>query len=126
MLSKRLMVSSENQASMQMTATESRIFDKRIIEQLQAKMFTPHLISNSMALSFQESNDDGNLLSLMEIMKIFSEDNKQFARFYFKFCPEEYEDYLGNQTLKDRLEVHKVGGLRFNNNDTNPNSKEQQ
>ena len=109
---------------MQMTATESRIFDKKIIDKLQAKIFSPHLISNSTAFSFQAFYDSDRLVSLIDILKIFSDDNKQQSKFYFKFCPEEYHDYLNRIKPNHGLEVHRASRLHFNTKDTNNNSKE--
>ena len=83
----------ELKALKQKTGVESRMLDRRVIDQLQAKIFSPHLISNNTVLHFQAFVDDGQLVSLIDILRVFYEDNKQQAKFFFKFDPEEYEEH---------------------------------
>ena len=79
------------------------------------------MISNNTVLNFQEFDDNGRLLSLIEVIKIFNQDREQHAKYYFKFCPEEYEDYLRTIKRRDGLEEHKSGRLH---SDSNANTQE--
>ena len=75
-----------------------------MIDQLQAKIFSPHLISNNTVLNFQEFEEDGHLVSLIDIFRVFDEHNKQNAKFYFKFDPEEYQNQLNAGKIQTQLQ----------------------
>ena len=83
-------MNSENQAILPKPGIESRDLDKKVIDILQAKIFSPHLISNNTVLNFKAFKEDGNLVSLIDIFRIFYQGNKQSAKFYFKIDSEEF------------------------------------
>ena len=100
-LSNSMMMGQELLALKQKSGIESRILDKRLIDQLKAKIFSPHLISNNTVFNFQTFADDGHLVCLIDIFRVFYEDNKQNARFYFKFDPGEYEEHVNAHTIQE-------------------------
>ena len=57
----------------------------QIVDQLSWHIFRPHLISNSTKLSFQEHFDNKELLSLMDIMRVFNKSQNQISTYYFKY-----------------------------------------
>ena len=56
-----------------------------LVDQLSSQVFSPHLISNSTKLSFQEHFDNKELLSLMDIMRVFNKSQNQISTYFFKY-----------------------------------------
>ena len=94
LFAKKLTIEQELLALKENSGLESRILDKKVINQLQAKIFSPHLISNNTLLSFQ-------LVSMIDVFRVFYQDNKQHAKFYFKFDPEENEEPINPDKIQE-------------------------
>ena len=121
MFSKKLTIAQELQALKQKSG-ESRVFDKKVIDQLQAKIFSPHLISNNTVLNFQAFVDDGHLVSLIDIFRVFYQDNKQHAKYFFKFDPEEYEEHNNQDRIQEIPVMQRSRSVI--NHENRPNDKE--
>ena len=110
-LSQKLAIDSEEYSSMQRPRGEGQIHDKQVVGKLQAKIFSPHLISNNTVLNFQAFKDDGNLVSIIDILRIFNEGNKHHAKFYFKFSPDEIDGCRHSNKLETESEMQKIRNL---------------
>ena len=76
--------SSPNSRNSNLFFQPNRHSDKKCIENLTAKLFTPHLITNSTVLHFQKFHDDDLKVSLLDIISVFTQSQKDFSSYFFK------------------------------------------